>query len=127
MSPDQNENQPNSIIATALNFLEAVAPRVTSDPEKALRDLMPRMRYLVVARVEKPTVAQLEVLRGFREFEGANLIQIRKAILANDVTLGPFPGDLVKETLVPMLMSAGLSVSLRVMTPEEQALFVNNA
>ena len=85
-SPDKT---PNPILATAMGMLEGVAPGALSDPEKALRDLLPRLRFLVVARVEKPTIPQLEAVRSFDS--ASSLVQIRKALRPVSFALGLFP------------------------------------
>ncbi len=121
MPHDENEkgSNPNPILSAAFGLFEGIAPGALDDPENALRDLLPRLRFLVVARVEKPTIAQLEVLRAFDK--ASSLVQIRKAIQANELRFGPFPGELAERALMPELLRHGLSVSLREMTGEEKA------
>ena len=116
---DRNEPKPNPILAAALSVLMCVAPRALTDPEQALRDLVPRLRFLVVAKLEKPTIAQLEALRAFDK--ASSLVQIRKAIQAHDLCFGPFPGELAERGLMPELARHGLSASLRELTAEERA------
>src|SRR5688572_12105365 len=59
--------------------------------------LVPRLRFLVVARVEKPTLPQLEALRAYHR--GSNLIQIQKALQAEDLQFGPFVGELAEHAM----------------------------
>jgi hypothetical protein len=115
-SPDKT---PNPILATTLAMMEGIAPGGLDDPEKALRDLVPRLRFLVVERVEKPTIPQLEALRPFDS--GSSLVQIRKALQAGELRFGPFPGDLAEQAMIPQLIRQGLSVSLRELTEAEKA------
>jgi hypothetical protein len=119
MIPPDNNQKPNPILATALGMIEGVAPGALDDPEKALRDLAPGLRFLVVERVEKPTMPQLEALRAFDK--ASSLVQIRKAVQAGQLQFGPFPGELAERTLMPELIRQGLSVSLRELTAAERA------
>jgi hypothetical protein len=115
-SPDKT---PNPILATALAMMESIAPGGLDDPKKALRDLVPRLRFLVVERVENPTSPQLEALHTFDS--GSSLVQIRKALKAGELRFGPFPGDLAEQAMIPQLLQQGLSVSLRELTEAEKA------
>jgi hypothetical protein len=117
MNP-HDKTPPNPILATALGMIEGVAPGALDDPEKALRDLVPRLRFLVVERVEKPTIPQLEALRAFDS--SSSLVQIRKALLAGELRFGPFPGDLAERAMMPQLVQLGLPVSLRELTEAEK-------
>jgi hypothetical protein len=114
-----DDTPPNPILATAFGMMESIAPGGLDDPEKALRDLVPRLRYLIVKRVEKPTIPQLEALRAFES--GSNLVQIRKSLQAGKLQFGPFPGDLAERALIPRLVQLGLPVSLRELTQSEKA------
>lgn len=114
--PDQH---PNPILAAALGMIESVAPGALDDPETALRALVPQLRFLVVGRVEKPTIPQLEALRSFDS--GSSLVQIRKAVQAGELRFGPFPCDLAERALMPQLVELGLSVELRELTETEKA------
>jgi hypothetical protein len=116
-SPD--ETPPNPILETALRMIESIAPGGFDDPEKALRELVPRLRFLIVERVEKPTMPQLEALRAFGS--GSSLVQIRKSLQAGKLQFGPFPGDLAGRALIPRLVQLGLPVSLRELTQSEKA------
>jgi hypothetical protein len=115
-TPDKT---PNPILAATLGMMESVAPGAFDDPEAALRDLTSRLRYLVIERIEKPTIAQLEALRAFDA--GSNLAQIRKAVQAGQLHLGPFLGELAETVMIPQLVQQGLSVSLRELTEAEKA------
>ena len=96
-----------------------MAPGGLDDPEEALRELVPRLRFLVVEPVEKPTIPQLEALR---EFDSeSSLIQLRKALQAGGLRFGPFTSDLAERALIPPLIEAGLAVSLQALTEAEQA------
>jgi hypothetical protein len=118
MNPPNNDPTPNPILATALGMIESVAPGALDDPEKALRALVPQLRFLVVERVERPTIPQLEALRAFDA--ASSLVQIRKAIQASELKFGPFPGELAERAFLPELVRQGLSVSLRELTAEEK-------
>src|SRR5262245_50609012 len=63
---NRNETDSNPILSLAMRLFERIAPGRLSDPEGALRDLVPRLRFLVVAQVEKPTVAQPRPTRFYR-------------------------------------------------------------
>ena len=115
-SPDKT---PNPILETALGMIEAVAPGALTDPEKALHDLVPRLRFLVVGRVEKPTAPQLQMLRTYDS--DSSVARIRKAVQTGEYKLGPFPGDLAEKMVVPQFVSLGLPVSLRELTEAEKA------
>src|SRR5262245_43193656 len=116
---EPNDADSNPILFAALRLLENAAPHALSDPEGALRDLIPRLRFLVVAQVEKPTIAQLEAVRALDK--GKSLVQVRKALQAGALSFGPFPGELAERALIPKLTRHGLSASLRELTPEEKA------
>lgn len=118
MNPPE-KTSPNPILATALGMMEGIAPGALDDPEKALRDLVPRLRFLVVKRVENPTISQLEALRSFDS--SSSLVQIRKALQVGELRFGPFPGDLAERGMIPQLTQLGLSVSLRELTEAEKA------
>lgn len=111
-------NPPNPILALVLGMMKSIAPGGLGNPEKAWRDLIPRLRFLVVQRVEKPTVPQLRALYAFDR--SASLVQIRKALQAGELRFGPFLGDLAERTMIPRLVEAGLSVSLRELTEAEK-------
>jgi hypothetical protein len=113
-----DETPPNPILETAMRMMERIAPGGLDDPEKAWRDLVPRLRFLIVEQVEKPTIAQLEALRAFNS--GSSLVQIRKALQAGELRFGPFPGDLAEQALIPQLVQLGLSVSLQELTQAEK-------
>ena len=113
-----DKKYPNPILATALGMMECIAPGGLDDPEKALRDLVPRLRFLVVLPVEKPTIPQLEALRAFDG--GSSLVQIRKALQAGELRFGPFPRDLAEQAMMPQLVQLGLPVSLRELTQAEK-------
>lgn len=114
-----DKNLPNPILATAMGMMESIAPGGLVDPEKALRDLVPRLRFLVVQRVEKPTIPQLEALRDFDS--SSSLVQIRKALQAGELRFGPFPVDLAERAMIPHLVQLGLPVSLRELTEAEKS------
>jgi hypothetical protein len=114
-----DKNPPNPILETALGILEGFAPGFLNDPEKAWRDLLPRLRFLVVAPVEKPTLPQLEAIRALDS--ASNLVQVRKALQAGNLQFGPYPGDMAERALLPRLAQLGLSVSLRELTEAEKA------
>jgi hypothetical protein len=104
-----------------MQLFEAVAPGSLDDTEQAWRDLVPGLRFLVIARVQSPTTKQLEALRRFSEFERSNLLQIRKALQRSDLRFGPFPRDMAERALVPHLAQDGFTVSLQELTAEEKA------
>ena len=110
---------PNPILATALGMIEGVASGALDDPEKALRDLVPRLRFLVVEGVENPTIPQLEALRAFES--SSSLVEIRKALQAGKLRFGPFPGDWAERAIMPRLVQLGLPVLLRALTKAEKA------
>jgi len=85
IQPDKEQN-PHPILSTALGIIERIAPGALDDPAKALRDLVPGLRFLVVERIEKPTVPQLEALRVFDK--ASSLVQIRKAVQAGGLHYG---------------------------------------
>ena len=121
MSDDKHpdEEKPNPLLSMAFGLFDAVVPGALKDPERALRELVPKLRFLVVASVAKPTLAQLEAIRTLDASK--SLVQIRKAIQAGDLTFGPFPGDHAEGGLNPLLAHSGLSVTLRELTAEERA------
>src|SRR5262249_17739297 len=116
---DEDKAKPNSLLSVAFALFAKVAPRGQFEPERAWRELVPQLRYLLVDRIEQPTIAQLEVIRSLNNDK--SLVQIRKAIQANELRFGPFPGDLAERTLIPQLMKHGLSVSLRELSEQEKA------
>jgi hypothetical protein len=118
---DSNKVRPNPLLSAAQQLFEGVAPGSLDDVEQAVRDLVPRLRYLIVGRIQSPTTKQLEALRRFSEFEKSNLLQIRKAIQTSDLRLGPFPGEMAEQALVPVLVQDGFTVSLQELSAEEQA------
>lgn len=81
---DGNNLNANPILSFASGLFEAVAPGALDDPERAFRELVPKLRYLVIARIEKPTMAQLEALRSFSELRANNLLRVRKAMPARE-------------------------------------------
>lgn len=113
-----DEDPPNPILATALGMIEGVVPGALDDPEKALRDVVPRLRFLVVAPVEKPTLPQLQALGAFDD--SSSLVELRKALQAGELRFGPFPGDLAERAMMPELVELGLPVSLRELTEAEK-------
>jgi hypothetical protein len=121
--PDENRinnASPNPFLDVAKRLFETVAPGGLNDPEKALRDLVPKLRYVVVERTETPTTKQLQVLRCFSEFEQSNLLQTRRTLQSSPIRLGPFPQELAERSFVPLLLASGLNVSLQELTPEEK-------
>jgi hypothetical protein len=116
---NSRDKTPNPLLATALGIIEGLAPGALSDPEKALRDLVPRLRFLVVERVERPTLPQLEALRVFDS--ASSLVQIRKRLQTGELCFGPLAGDLAEQAMIPRLVQQGLSVSLRELTEAEKA------
>ena len=118
MNPADKTPQ-NPILAAALGMMESIAPGGLADPEKALRALVPRLRFLVVQRVEKPTIPQLQALRAFDD--SSSLVQIRKALQVGELRLGPFPGDFAERAMIPHLVQLGLPVSLRELTEAEKS------
>src|SRR4051794_7796776 len=120
MPDNESSFRRNPILSVAFGMIENVVPGGMSDTEKALRELVPTLRYLVVAPVALPTRKQMDLIRSFREFEMSNLLQTRQALRTGAVRLGPFPEHLAAETFVPVLLEEGLSVSMEEMTEEEK-------
>jgi hypothetical protein len=87
---DRNGTNPNPILSTAVRLFKAVAPAAPGDPEKALRDLVPGLRFLVVAQVEKPALAPLIEQKAFSKFARA----FRQG------SFRPFLGELAKGALL---------------------------
>jgi hypothetical protein len=87
---DRNGTNQNPILSTALRLFEAVAPAAPGDPEKALRDLVPGLRFLVVAQVEKPALAPLIEQKALSRFARA----FRQG------SFRPFIGELAERALI---------------------------
>ena len=121
-SEERDEPNVNPMLSLAMGMLESVAPGALDDCEKASRDLAPKLRFLVLEKVEKPTIAQLEAIRFFDK--NRNLVQIRKALQSGKLQFGPFPGDLAETMLMPKLARGGLSVSLRRLTVSEKKFYL---
>lgn len=99
--------------------MQSIAPGALDDPEKALRDLIPRLRFLVVEPVEKPTVRQSEELRVIDW--GSSLVQIRKALHAGALRIGPLPVEVAERSMTPPFLEVGVPASLRDLTDSEKA------
>jgi len=119
MSAAEGKNKSKPILSAAFALFGKVAPGSLLEPERAWRELVPRLRFLVIARTEKPTITQLEAIRSLNK--AVSLVQVRKAIQAGELRYGPFPGHLAERHMVPQLVKHGLSVSLRQLSHEEQA------
>jgi hypothetical protein len=121
--PDDEQQPSNSLLATALGMIEGVAPGALDDPEAALRDLVPQLRFLAVARIDKPSIQQVRALQAFDA--ASSLVQLRKAIQERELEFGPFPEPAAEQVLVPELREQGLSVSLRELTAAEKAPYLD--
>lgn len=115
----------NPILNTALAMMDAAVPGMFGDnPEQAWRDFVPRLRYVVIARTEKPTVDQLKAVMcfssSFYKFPGRNLIEIRKALAEGEIRLEPILDEHAARNQ-KLLASAGLHVTLAPLTDAEQA------
>jgi hypothetical protein len=123
MPEDSNSSKPrpNPLLAATEQMFEAIAPGGLDDTEQAWRELVPRLRFVVIARVQSPTTKQLEALRRLSEFKQSNLLQIRKAIQTSDLRLGPFPEKIAEQALVPALAQDGFTISLQELSAEEKA------
>jgi hypothetical protein len=114
----------NLILQAAFGLLESVAPGFNDDPEKAYKDLVPRLRYIVVAATQSPTITQLRALQGlstsFYGFEGRNLIEIRRALEQGLVRLEPVVEQFAAISQA-QLQAVGLDATLVPLTAAEQA------
>lgn len=118
------EESGNPILNMAFALMEAVAPGGLNDPAKAWRELVPRLRYVVIAKTENPSVTQLKAVQSFSSsffnFQGHNLLEIRKALAQGELRLEPAPEDFAAP-LQKTLAETGLQVNLVPLTEEEQA------
>ena len=119
MSAAEGKNKSKPILSAAFALFEKVAPGSLLESERAWRELVPQLRFLVIAKTERPTITQLEAIRSLNK--EVSLVQVRKAIQAGELRYGPFPGHLAKRHMVPQLVKHGLSVSLRQLSHEEKA------
>lgn len=117
---NENEKLPdNPILNTALNMLDSFAPGMLEDPEQAFKELVPRLRYVTIEKMEKPSMNQLKSLQGFDAFEGENLVGIRKMIQGGASKLGPIPLEYA-EVWQSKLAEDGFDARIVELTADEQ-------
>ena len=117
---NNHEPSSNPFVAWTNHFFEAVAPGSLDDPGRAWRELVPQLRFSVIANVPHPAPSQLQALRRFSEFEQCNLLQVRRSLQKADLRLGPFPQNLT-QPLIESLVADGFMVSIKELTAHEQA------
>jgi hypothetical protein len=117
----ENPEPPNNpILNAAFNLFEAIAPGSLDNPEKALRELVPRLRYVVIAKMDKPSVAQMRTLQFLGEFKSRNLLEIRKSLEQGDTRMGPIPAEFAEASRAN-LAAAGFHTRIEALTEEEKA------
>src|SRR5688500_10706140 len=96
---------------------------LTGDPEpKTLLDeIVPTLRWLCIAPVPAPTIAQLRALQAWDPYTGKNLLEVRRALVAGAARLGPFPEGDALVFGEGLLEPADLHWCLETLTPEERA------
>jgi hypothetical protein len=116
------DEQSKPIPDIALGMMNAVIPGMLDDPVKAWREFVPRLRYVVIAKTESPTVAQLKALQMqsncFCNVQASNLVEIRTTITRHEIKLEPTPEE-VAAAAQRALAETGLHVTLVPLTGEE--------
>jgi hypothetical protein len=114
---------PNPILESALALMEAGIPGMFSDPVEAWRAYVSSMRYVVIERIEKPTVAQLKAVQQFsKSFHGCaarNLVEIRLQLSSNELRLEAVGEDFAAANL-EALKAEGVPVRLEPLTEKEK-------
>lgn len=122
------DDEHNPILATALGIMNTAVPGMFDDPVRAWREFVPRLRYVVIAKTESPTLEQLKALQAystnFCNVEAGNLVAIKKAITQGEIRLEPTPKELA-ELGQQQLAWTGLHITLVPLTEEEQSEKLN--
>lgn len=119
-----NDDKNNPILDSALHLMNAAVPGMFEDPVNAWRDLVSQLRYVVIAKTDSPTIEQLKALQShsssFTVIQASNLVEIRKAIMENEIRLEPVTNQ-VAELVCDLLSGTGLVVNLVPLSEEEQS------
>ena len=101
---------------SALDFIVSLIPK---NPERALSALLPKLRFIELAPVAAPTVAQIKFVRTLDPYSNTSISEIKRQIQAGTIKLGPYHRGFGSGTMKRQLEKLGLVVTSRSLSDAE--------
>jgi hypothetical protein len=99
--------------------LEFVLRFIPDDPARALEKILPEMCIAEVSKVDRPSAAQLQKLRGLEPYTELGLADLKTRLAAGMIRFGPQHRAILSELIVPQLVGVGLEATVRQATRQE--------
>jgi hypothetical protein len=99
--------------------LDLVLSLIPDDPAKALEKILPEMCVAEILKVDHPTAAQLQKLRGLEPYTQVGLAELKRMLATGAIRFGPQHRAILSDFIVPPLVSVGLEATIRQATREE--------